>query len=73
LQKQAVPFVDVTAARMLVGLSEELDREHVRFVVARDVGQVRDVLRHVGDGEAPLPSVSDAVEAVTGSRSRPGA
>jgi MFS superfamily sulfate permease-like transporter len=38
-------LIDVTAARMLRDLNEQLDRGGVRLLVARDVGQVRDVLR----------------------------
>ncbi|KES09140.1 sulfate transporter [Streptomyces toyocaensis] len=42
---ETVPFVDVSAVRMLDDLAEELDSLGVRLLLARDVGQVRDVLR----------------------------
>ena len=59
---------------MLVQLSQDLQRSGVELVIARDVGQVRDVLRRA-DAEAALPraypSVQAAVDALTGgSRSR---
>jgi sulfate permease, SulP family len=62
LDCETVPFVDVTAARMLDGLAVALRRQGVRLVIARGVGQVRDVL---GTG-APeeFGSVREAVDAV---------
>jgi SulP family sulfate permease len=36
LDAETVPYIDVTAAEMLVGLTEELDREGVRLVIAAD-------------------------------------
>ena len=51
---------------MLDELREDLVREHVRLLLARDVGQVRDVVRRAG-GDPELthvyPSVREAVEA----------
>ena len=44
LDAETIPFVDVTAARMLVATHEELRTHGVRLVLARAVGQVRDVL-----------------------------
>lgn len=62
LDAETVPEVDVTAAEMLHQLRGDLDREGVRLLVARDIGQVRDVLRRAGAGEdSVLPSVEDAV------------
>ncbi len=43
---QSVPAIDVTAAGMLARLQADLAARHVRFLVARDIGQVRDVLDH---------------------------
>jgi sulfate permease, SulP family len=58
LDAETIPFVDVTAAAMLVQLRDELDRDGVRLLVARDIGQVRDVLGRAGDDEQRLfPSV----------------
>jgi sulfate permease, SulP family len=67
LDAETVPFVDVTAARMLGQLAEDLGRQGIRLVVARDVGQVRDVLGRE-EGDEPLvwayPTVRDAVQAL---------
>ena len=40
LDAETIPYVDVTAARMLTLLSSDLEQQGVRLVVARDVGQV---------------------------------
>jgi MFS superfamily sulfate permease-like transporter len=45
LDAQTVPFVDVTAAEMLTQLRDEQASQGVTLLLARDVGQVRDVLR----------------------------
>ena len=69
LDAETMPFVDVSAARMLEELAEDLRRDGVALVLARDIGQVRDVLRRAG-AEAPLVQVhrtiQDAVDAVSG-------
>jgi hypothetical protein len=66
--------VDVTAARMLGGVAEELRRRGVRLMLARDIGQVRDLLGR----EAPdpalqhvYPTVQAAVDAATAARKGP--
>ena len=66
LDAETIPFVDVTAARMLAALADDLRRRDIELLIARDVGQVRDVL----DREAPdpalrrvYPSVQAAVDA----------
>ena len=59
LDAETIPFVDVTAAEMLRALAEDLERRGVRLLVARDVGQVRDVL---GDENQRIyPTVEAAV------------
>ena len=66
IDAETVAFIDVTAARMLRDLNEQLGRGGVRLLVARDVGQVRDVLRRaVPDAklDATYPSVDAAVKA----------
>jgi len=67
LDAETIPYIDVTAARMLVQLDDELPRRGVRLVVARDIGQVRDVLRRTEE-DGPLltayPTVHQAVEAL---------
>ena len=66
LDAESVPFVDVTAVRMLVDLAESLDASGVRFALAHDVGQVRDVLDHE-PGTTSIPvyrTVEAAVDAM---------
>jgi sulfate permease, SulP family len=67
LDGETIPFIDVTSSRMLADLSEELQHQHVRLLIARDVGQVRDVLHHVVDDPALerfYPTVQTAVDAI---------
>jgi sulfate permease, SulP family len=74
LDAETIPFIDITAARMLADLADELDQRGVPLLVARDVGQVRDVMSHVADNpalKAVYPTVQAAVEAAGRSRSRP--
>jgi anti-anti-sigma factor len=65
IDAETVPFIDVTAARMLAALDQDLRRREVRLLIARDIGQVRDVLRNVIDDPAlthVYPSVQSAVD-----------
>jgi SulP family sulfate permease len=70
LDCETAPFVDVTAARMLDELTAGLRERGVRLVIAREVGQVRDVLAASGASPSPAPapeyfrSVREAVEMV---------
>jgi SulP family sulfate permease len=61
-----VPFIDVTAARVLDDLSRTLQGKQVRLVIARGVGQVRDVLGAGAPDE--FHSVREAVDAVRADR-----
>ena len=67
IDAETVPFIDVTAATMLTALADDLARDGVVLVLAREVGQVRDVLG-LTEGSGPLigvyPSVHEAVDAV---------
>jgi sulfate permease, SulP family len=45
LDAETVPIIDVTSAQMLTELARALARQDVRLLLARDIGQVRDVLR----------------------------
>jgi sulfate permease, SulP family len=70
LDAQTVPFVDVTASRMLDELREALLGQGIAMFLARDVGQVRDVLRRsrpdAGAGEGRIfATVEEAVEAAS--------
>ena len=68
LDADTVPSIDITASAMLRQLSTDLGRDGVTFVVAGEIGQVRDVLSRTEESaaEAELPlarsSVDDAVE-----------
>jgi sulfate permease, SulP family len=68
LDAETMPSIDVSGARMLAELAGELERDGVLLVIARDVGQVRDVLRRTGPGATPVrtyPTVRAAVDAVS--------
>jgi sulfate permease, SulP family len=75
LDCETMPFVDVTAARMLLGLSAGLGQRGVRLVVAGEIGQVRDMVAAVSSGSAPEyhRTVAEAVSAVTATTSAPPA
>ena len=67
LDAETAPFVDVTAARMLVAAHDELHTHGVRLVLARTVGQVRDVLGCItreDDLTASYPTIDAAVDAL---------
>jgi high affinity sulfate transporter 1 len=53
LDAGTIPFVDVTAARMLGELAGDLRRRGIQVLIVRDVGQVRDLLGR----EAPDPAL----------------
>jgi MFS superfamily sulfate permease-like transporter len=67
LDAETIPYIDVTAARMLMQLGGDLEREDVRLVMARDIGQVRDVLRRAEGERLPraYPTVRAAIAALT--------
>ena len=65
LDLETVPSVDVTAADMLLTLHAELDHAGVRLFVARDIGQVRDVLRRRGAEQRVFATVGEAVAAAS--------
>jgi SulP family sulfate permease len=71
LDAGTVPFLDVTAARMLGTLAEDLRARGVRLLIARDIGQVRDVLRRVVEDPeltSMYSSVQAAVDAIDAQR-----
>jgi SulP family sulfate permease len=68
LDCETVPFVDITAARMLTELTADLAKRGVRLVIARDIGQVRDMLAVTGPpGSAHeyYRTVQEAVDSIT--------
>ena len=67
LDAETVPAIDVTALAMLVQLADDLRRDGVELVLARDIGAVRDLVR-VGTDEGALrsyPTVQTAVDDLT--------
>ena len=64
LDAETVPAIDVTAVSMLIRLADDLHRDGIELVFARDVGVVRELVR-LGENDAPLPrypTVNVAVE-----------
>jgi sulfate permease, SulP family len=52
LDAETSPFVDVSAAAMLVQLKSTLAQRGIDFRIARDIGQVRDTIRSTGSTSA---------------------
>ena len=77
LDAEAISFIDVSAVEMLDQLDRDLQRRGVRLLLARDIGQVRDVVRRASDDPdlaRVFPTVQDAVDAAQrGSSERPRA
>jgi high affinity sulfate transporter 1 len=66
LDCETVPAIDVTAVGMLTALADDLRRDGVKLAFARDVGDVRELVR-LGESDAPLPrypTVKAAVDAL---------
>ncbi|MGW8590483.1 SulP family inorganic anion transporter [Dietzia sp. NPDC055877] len=64
LDAQTSPFIDVSAAQMLLELRDALARKGVTLRVARGIGQFDDVLKQTGSDTMPLavyPTVRAAV------------
>ena len=70
LDAEASPFIDVSAAEMLVQLQDALRHKRIDVGIARDIGQVRDVLRSTADGNGPL-TVFGTVEQALADRGQP--
>ncbi len=68
LDAESIPFMDISAVRVLATTSTDLEGDGVRLVIAHDIGQVRDFLR-VGDAprlnDSVYATVQAAVDAVT--------
>ena len=67
LDAETMPFIDVTAAGVLIELSETLEREGKTFAIARDISQVRELIAGA-DGQVRIKtfaSVDDAVNALS--------
>ncbi len=75
LDMESVPGVDVSAVRMLAELRDDLEARGVRLALARDLGQVRDLMRReLGEGSVTdlYPNVAAAVAALGDAPSGPG-
>ena len=70
LDAESIPFVDISAARMLNDTAAELRARGVTLMLVHDVGQVRDVLRAtVGDDpelQTVYATIADALAAAAG-------
>ena len=71
IDAETMPFIDVTAAQVLDQVAREVRANGVRLVIARDVGQVRDVL-DTAPGASILdyayPTVDQAVTSLIADR-----
>ncbi len=65
---ETVPAVDVTAVGMLVQLAEDLRRDGIELVLARDIGAVRDLVETGGQERVlrSYPTVQAAVDELSG-------
>ena len=66
IDAETMPAIDVTAVGMIVDLRDELGHRSIGLYIARDVGQVRDLLETAGAAtlvEHLYPSVEHAVSA----------
>jgi SulP family sulfate permease len=75
LDVETVASIDVTAAHMLAELTQSLEREGVRLLVCRQIGQVRDVVGQVATDTTPegvYPTVQAAVQAAQQPPDTPG-
>jgi high affinity sulfate transporter 1 len=71
IDAETVPFIDVTGAEVLDQVARELLADGVRVAIARNIGQVRDVI-HAAPGDSILdaayPTVDEAVTRVVAER-----
>ena len=64
IDAESMPFVDVTAVRVLGELAEELAEGGVTLMVAHDIGQVRDLLPDNGDVPGLYDGIAEAIAAI---------
>ena len=73
LDAEAIPFVDITAVRMLDELADDLHRNGQQLVLAHDLGQVADLLaRHPDTAIMVLPTIAAAIAALDADASPTG-
>ena len=65
LDAESVPFIDLTAGRMLHELGDDLARDGRMLVIAHDIGQVRDMLRMEGHASLVAATIPDAIAAIS--------
>jgi SulP family sulfate permease len=70
LDAETIPFVDISAAKMLLNLSQELSAQGVRLALAHDIGQVRDLLG-AADAHALIADVYPTVQAAVDEIAKP--
>jgi SulP family sulfate permease len=71
LDAEAMPYIDVSGVRMLMALADDVQRAGSRLLLARDIGQVRDVMRRAGADAHVYPTVDAAIEAARSSPDPP--
>jgi hypothetical protein len=70
LDAETIPAIDVTGATMLIALRARLSERDIRLLVAKSIGQVRDVVTTAEPG-ADVPGRYDTVDAaVAAARTR---
>ncbi|MDH6282419.1 SulP family sulfate permease [Prescottella agglutinans] len=65
LDAETSPFVDVSAAEMLVQLRDTLARKNIELRIARDIGQFRDTFRHASEGDRPVAVYASVTRAIS--------
>jgi MFS superfamily sulfate permease-like transporter len=67
IDAETIPFIDITSVRMLDELGEDLASTGVRFALAKDIGQVRDLLPSMLERETSrcTTPIDEAVTAMT--------
>ncbi|GAB2644866.1 SulP family inorganic anion transporter [Prescottella soli] len=65
LDAETSPFVDVSAAEMLVQLRDTLARKNIELRIARDIGQFRDTFRQASEGGRPVSVYASVTQAIS--------
>jgi MFS superfamily sulfate permease-like transporter len=68
LDAETVPYIDLTAVRMLDALADDLARDGIELALARDVGNVSDLVARTARTQGirhSYPTVRAAVAALT--------
>jgi hypothetical protein len=70
IDAETIPFVDITSVRMLDALGGTLASGGVRLALAKDIGQVRDLLP--SESEAGNVEVYDTIDEAVGAMTTSG-